>query len=82
MKSWIAAVLIGLLITLTGYLYADQEKDIEKKADKEVVTEILKRMEVQQNTNQRDLKEQRIEQQKVNQDIYRVIQMMLLKEDK
>jgi len=82
MKTWIAAVLIGLILSLTGFIWQGTCDDIKKleaeKADNKTITIILQQVKEQQKENQQDLKEQRKEQQRTNEQLYKSIQGILI----
>lgn len=78
----IIAITLGCIVSLCGILFAEQNKKIAKKANNETIMTMVQNMKEQRQEDQIDLKEQRAEQQKTNEQLYESIQKALLKLEK
>ena len=89
LPTWIQIALVGALISAGGLLFAQTNKEIDKKANNETIIKALNMMEKQRvedrqfqkeqrAEDQRDLKEQRREQQEDNKQMYKSIQNILI----
>lgn len=90
LPTWCQIALVAALVSAGGLLFAQTHKRIDAKANNETIVKALNMMEKQRvedrsfqkeqrAEDKRDLKEQRIEQQETNKQLYKSIQIILIK---
>jgi len=90
LPTWCQVAIVGALISAGGLLFAQTDKKIDTKANNETIVKALNMMEKQRvedrtfqmeqrKEDQQDLKDQRKEQQESNKQMYKSIQMILIK---
>ena len=81
LPTWIQIALVGALISAGGLLFAQTQKDIDKKANKETVVQMLEVIKVKQQIHKEQLKEQKIIDKEMLKTLQNLnIQMIILNE--
>ena len=90
LPTWCQIAIVGALFSAGGLLLAQTNEKIDTKANNETIVKALNMMESQRvedrtfqveqrKEDQQDLKDQRKEQQETNKQLYKSIQMILIK---
>ena len=90
LPTWCQVAIVGALISAGGLLFAQTQKRIDTKANNETIVKALNMMETQRieerqfqqeqrKEDRQDLKEQRQEQQETNKQLYKAVQIILIK---
>lgn len=74
----IITLVFGLIVSLLGTLYAQQNKKIEDKADKGEVVQMIQKLEALREVEKERTKDERTEQKALNHDMLKTLQQLNL----
>lgn len=74
----VITLVFGLIVSLLGTLYAQQNKKIEDKADKGEVVQMIQKLEAIREVEKERTKDERTEQKALNHDMLKTLQQLNL----
>lgn len=78
LPTWCQIALVGALISAGGLLFAQTQKQIDKKANKETVAQMLEVVRITQQMQDRDIKEQKENSKMLNHNIQKLTEQMII----
>ncbi len=78
LPTWIQIALVGALISAGGLLFAQTNKEIDKKANKAVVAQMLEIIKIKQQMQTEDIKEQKADSKALNGNLQKLTEQMII----
>ena len=78
LPTWIQIALVGALLSAGGLLFAQTQKQIDTKANREVVTQMLENTKIRQQMQEEELKEQKTESKRLNNNLQKLTEQMII----
>ena len=78
LPTWIQIALVGALLSAGGLLFAQTQKQIDKKANAETVTQMLEVVKIRQQMQGKDIEERKVNEKRLNQNIQKLTEQMII----